>query len=75
MSDVKNLRQMSEVELRSALEDAKTELFNLRFQRAAGKLENTSRMRVVRKQIARISTLLRERELAATVIQREDKNG
>ncbi len=74
MSDVKNLRQMSEVELRSALEDAKTELFNLRFQRAAGKLENTSRMRVVRKQVARINTLLRERELAAAAVQQEDKN-
>jgi len=71
---VQNLRQMNEVELRSALEDAKTELFNLRFQRAAGKLENTSRMREVRKQIARVKTLLRERELAAAVVQREDKN-
>lgn len=68
------IHDMSVGELRSALEDAKTELFNLRFQRAAGSLENHSRLRVVRRNIARYYTILRQRELAASLVQQEDND-
>jgi len=48
-----------------ALADAKKEHFNLRFQHVTGQLDNTSRLTEVRRQIARISTILRQREIAA----------
>ncbi len=70
----KDIRQMGDAEIRSAIEDAKTELFNLRFQRAAGSLENTSRLRALRKDIARLYTILREREIAAALVRQEGKN-
>jgi large subunit ribosomal protein L29 len=57
------IRDMSEVQLRGALEDAKQELFNLRFQIATRKIKNHQRIPVVKKDIARIMTALREREL------------
>lgn len=59
------LREMSNAELASKLDDAYQELFNLRFQRTTGQLTNTARFRQVRKEIARMNTILRERELAA----------
>ena len=59
------LRPMSVLELNNRLNDSYQELFNLRFQRASGQLTNTARMNEVRKTIARIKTLLRERELAS----------
>jgi len=68
------IRQMSNDEVRSALEDAKAELFNLRFQREAGTLENHSRLRVVRTNVARLNTVLRERELAAALVRQEGDN-
>jgi len=61
------LRSKTDAELLNQLDDAYQELFNLRFQRATGKLTNTARMREVRRQIARIKTLQRERELAGDV--------
>jgi len=48
-----------------ALADAKKEHFNLRFQHVTGQLDNTSRLTEVRRQIARINTVLRQREIAA----------
>jgi large subunit ribosomal protein L29 len=72
--NVSEIRQMNDTELRSKLEDAKAELFNLRFQREAGTLEDHSRLRVVRKNIARYYTILRERELAAALAQQEGTN-
>ncbi|MCC5912596.1 MAG: 50S ribosomal protein L29 [Clostridiaceae bacterium] len=57
------LRDMTDVELQEKLADSKSELFNLRFQLATGQLENPLRIRNVRKDIARIKTILREREL------------
>ncbi|HEY1280576.1 MAG TPA: 50S ribosomal protein L29 [Acidimicrobiales bacterium] len=48
-----------------ALADAKKEHFNLRFQHVTGQLDNTSRLTEVRRQIARINTILRQREIAA----------
>jgi len=68
------IHDMSVGELRSALEEAKTELFNLRFQREAGALENHSRLRVVRRNIARYYTILRQRELAAMQVQQENND-
>jgi large subunit ribosomal protein L29 len=56
---------MSESQLRSALEDARQELFNLRFQIATRKIKNHQRIPQVKKDIARIMTALRERELMA----------
>jgi large subunit ribosomal protein L29 len=57
------LRGLEEDELLSKLREAKEELFNLRFQAATGQLESHGRLRAVRKDIARIYTIMREREL------------
>lgn len=56
--------QLSDEELRQKLTEAYQELFNLRFQRATRELTNTARIKLVRKDIARFKTILRERELA-----------
>ena len=57
------LRAVSAEDLAEKLAESKEELFNLRFQNATGQLDNTARLRAVRKDIARIYTVLREREL------------
>ena len=57
------LRSSSPEELTSKLAEAKEELFNLRFQMATGQLSNNRRLRTVRQEIARVYTILREREL------------
>jgi large subunit ribosomal protein L29 len=57
---------MSGEELQSKLNDLKSELFNLRFQLATGQLDNPMRVRDVRKGIAKVKTVLRERELGIT---------
>ncbi|CAB4735190.1 unannotated protein [freshwater metagenome] len=57
------LRPLSVEELETKLKEAKEELFNLRFQAATGQLESHGRLTAVRKEIARIYTVLREREL------------
>jgi large subunit ribosomal protein L29 len=59
------LRDLNDVELEHRLGEAEEELFNLRFQNATGQLDNTARLRQVRKDIARLETLLRQREIAA----------
>lgn len=59
------LRNLPVGDLATKLDDYQQELFNLRFQRATGQLTNTARKRVVRKDIARIKTILRERQLTA----------
>ena len=66
------LRSSSPEELISKLAEAKEELFNLRFQGATGQLESHGRLRAVRKEIARIYTVLRERELGI-IIDVEDE--
>jgi large subunit ribosomal protein L29 len=63
------LRQLADEELLGKLREAKEELFNLRFQAATGQLENNSRLKVVRKDIARIYTLMRERELGIETVE------
>jgi len=59
------LRELTEEELVLRLREAKEELFNLRFQMATGQLDNNRRLFQVRKDIARIYTVMRQRELAA----------
>ncbi|MBD0739184.1 50S ribosomal protein L29 [Streptomyces sp. CBMA29] len=63
------LRQLGDEELVGKLREAKEELFNLRFQGATGQLENNSRLKVVRKDIARIYTLMHERELGIETVE------
>ena len=57
------LHELSNVDLETKLREAKEELFNLRFQSATGQLESHGRLKAVRRDIARIYTILREREL------------
>ena len=59
-----DIRAKSEDELRDELRDLKKEAFNLRFQQASGQLENTARVRDVRRDIARVQTVLNERRQA-----------
>lgn len=58
------VRDLTDAELEQKVKDFKTELFNLRFQLATGQLDNPMRIREVRKNIARIKTIMREREIA-----------
>ncbi len=59
------LREHDEGELETRLAEAKQELFNLRFQIVTGQLDNSARLRTVRRDIARILTVLREKEIEA----------
>ena len=65
MASSKELRDLDESELETKLEDAKQELFNLRFALVTGQLDNSSRLGQIRKDVARIKTVLREREIEA----------
>ena len=62
-SQAAELRTLPGDALEEKLKEAKEELFNLRFQNATGQLDNTARLRAVRREIARIYTVQREREL------------
>jgi large subunit ribosomal protein L29 len=57
------LRALTAEDLEEKLKEAKEELFNLRFQNATGQLDNSARLKTVRREIARIYTVVREREL------------
>ncbi|MBA2876755.1 50S ribosomal protein L29 [Thermaerobacillus caldiproteolyticus] len=61
----KEIRELTTAEIEQKIKSLKEELFNLRFQLATGQLENTARIREVRKDIARMKTIIREREIAA----------
>ena len=65
------LRELSDEELVLRVREAKEELFNLRFQMATGQLDNNRRLRTVRHDIARIYTIMRERELGLSVAPNE----
>ena len=65
------LREASEDDLMTKLRESKEELFNLRFQAATGQLESHGRLRAVRKEIARIYTVKRERELGIVTLAEE----
>ena len=60
---MKNLNEKTNAEIEGFLKKSKEELFNLRFQHATGQLENTARLKAVKSDIARMYTVLREREL------------
>ncbi len=61
----KDIRALDDSDLVTRLDEARQELFNLRFQLVTGQLDNSARMGTVRREIARISTILREREIEA----------
>ena len=61
--DVKKIRDLSTEEIIKKIEENKAELFNLRFQAATGNLEKPSRITELRKEVARMKTIIREREL------------
>ena len=63
---IKNLNEKTNAEIEGFLKKSKEELFNLRFQSATGQLENTARLKAVKHDIARMYTVLRERELGIT---------
>lgn len=63
MTKVDELRQFPDEEIMTRLEESKEELFNLRFQNATGQLENYKQLGLVKKEVARLETILREREL------------
>ncbi len=63
MAKAHELDDMTDIDLEAKLREAKEELFNLRFQAATGQLESHGRLRTVKKDIARIYTVVREREL------------
>jgi large subunit ribosomal protein L29 len=69
------LRELTDEELVLRLREAKEELFNLRFQMATGQLDNNRRLRTVRHDIARVYTVMRERELGLSVSPDEVTTG
>ena len=62
--ELNKIREMSEAELNSELLRMKKDLFNLRFQHVTGQLENPIKMRETKRDIARVKTIIREKELA-----------
>ncbi|MBE6115821.1 MAG: 50S ribosomal protein L29 [Erysipelotrichaceae bacterium] len=62
MEKMKEIREQSDLDLNKQIDSLKEELFNLRFQQATGVLENPARIKEIRKTIARIKTVLTERE-------------
>ena len=68
------LRNLSDDELVVRLNDDKHELFNLRFQSESGQLEDMSRIRALKREVARILTVMRERELAAQMAAQEERS-
>jgi large subunit ribosomal protein L29 len=67
------MRELEDDELETKLREAKEELFNLRFQAATGQLESHGRLNAVRKDIARIYTIMRERELGISSVESADE--
>ena len=65
--EAKEIRDLSSTEIRTKIDQAHEELRNLRFQRAVGQLTNLTRVRLVKRDIARMQTILRERDLAAAL--------
>lgn len=65
MAKIREIRDLGDAELLERVESLKEELFNLRFQLATGQLDNPMRIKQVRHEIARILTVVRERELEA----------
>lgn len=73
MANIVELREMSEEKLDEMLENAREELFNLRFRRASGQLEDYSRLKVARREIAQLETVLNMRQKAvATAVAKPE---
>jgi large subunit ribosomal protein L29 len=70
-SKTAEIRNMDTEELEARLTETRQELFNLRFQLVTGQLDNSSRIGQVRRQVARMETILREREIEAAETQEE----
>jgi len=66
MAHIVELREMSDEQLEEKLEHAREELFNLRFQQASARLQNTARIKTVRREIAQINEILHKRQLAVS---------
>ena len=75
MATAHDLDDLTGVDLEGKLREAKEELFNLRFQAATGQLESNGRLKAVKKDIARIYTVVRERELGIRTAPASDKDG
>ncbi|MCI0713871.1 MAG: 50S ribosomal protein L29 [Chloroflexi bacterium] len=73
MPNAADIREMTENEIQQALMEAKAELFNLRFQLEIGQLQNPARIKVVRRNIARYKTILRERQIALQMVEKEEE--
>ena len=71
MASIVELNQMSNDKLEKTLEEAREEMFNLRFQIASARLENTARLRQVRRQVAQVETVLHQRQLATAAAAAE----
>ncbi len=65
MATASELRELSDAELQDRLNESKEELFNLRFQLVTGQLDNASRIGHIKRDIARLHTIVRQREIAA----------
>lgn len=72
---IKEIRNLSVEDLNLKLKNLKAELFNLRFQLAVNQLENPMRIKAVRKKIARVNTIIRERELSAQKVNAYQERG
>jgi len=74
-TNASEMRELNDEELALRLRESKEELFNLRFQMAPGQMDNNRRLRMVRHDIARIYTVMRERELGLSVSPDEVPSG
>ena len=68
-----DLRKLSYAELQEQLDESKEELFNLRFQIVTNQLDNTARIKQVRRHVARVKTMMREQEIAAWETQNKEE--
>ncbi|PJF22873.1 MAG: 50S ribosomal protein L29 [Phototrophicales bacterium] len=73
--DIRTIRAMSDDELADAILDKREELFHLRFQKAASQLENTNLIKFAKRDLARLMTVQRERQLAAELAGEDGQNG
>ena len=67
------IRDMTDEQILDAIEDSKEALFNLRFQAASGQLEDPNALQRTKRDLARLNTILRERQLAAQAVNKEGK--
>jgi large subunit ribosomal protein L29 len=70
--NAEELRKLTYKELGEQLDDSKEELFNLRFQLVTNQLDNTARIKEVKRDIARVNTVMRSQEIAAWELQQEE---